>query len=228
MRLLCGTFFVPQGQRAARLHRHAGMAADRELEVEHVCRHGEGRIDIAEAFDEDRRFGADARREFAGLRHRVEECLPLLDVRRDQFGGVLGAVGIVGEDGGDRLSDIAHDLLRENVLAAFFEVLQCASRPQVDRRNVGDIGAGPDRDDAGHRRRLGRVDRPDAAIGDRRADDAHMQLAGEIVVAGEAAGAGQQLAVLQPRHAPADHGHGVAPLAAPVSSAARTARNMLR
>ena len=97
---------------------------------------------------------------------------------------------------------------------------------------VDEIGTGQHRDDAGHRGRGGRVDRDDASVRDRAADDAHVQRAGQVEVVDEAGLAGEERRVLlaqcrDPEHAGAgagDRGHRPPPA---LSAAASTALTML-
>ena len=52
--------------RAAGFQRHAGMAADREVELHHGMRSAERRVDVAVGFFHDRRLGRAAVLELAG------------------------------------------------------------------------------------------------------------------------------------------------------------------
>ena len=191
---------------AAGLQRHAGVPADGELEFDDVLGGAEHRIDVAIALADDRRLGAVARRKFHRRRLRVEQRRQFLDLHRDEIGGVLGDVRVFGEHRGDRLADIAHRAVRQHRLAIRIERRDGAFA-KIDRRHVGDVGGGPHRDDAGQRPRRGRIDRDDAAVGVRRAHDAHVQLMREIDVAGELAAAGDQRRVFQPRDRLADPRH---------------------
>ncbi len=56
---------VVTGDRAARLHRHAGVAADGQVELDHRARGAERRFDIAVLRADDGRLGVAARLEFA-------------------------------------------------------------------------------------------------------------------------------------------------------------------
>ena len=71
---------------AARLHRHAGVAADRELELDHQRRGAQRRVDVAVALADDRHLGVAAGRELAGLGVGGEQRRQLLDLdgRRDR------------------------------------------------------------------------------------------------------------------------------------------------
>ena len=127
----------------------------------------------------------------------------VFDVGEDQIGRVLGKVGILGKDHRHRLADIAHLGGREHRLAVGPEAGH-ADLAEVDRRDVGDVGRVHTRDHAGQRQRLRRVDAEDAAMGHRRAHDAHVELAGKADVGGEAALSGEERPVLEPPDRAAD------------------------
>ena len=133
----------------------------------------------------------------------VENDRQRRDIERDQVGGVFGEVLVGGKDGGDRLADIAHGMLRQRGLAVGLQRGQ-AGEPEADRRNVGDVGVGPHRVHAGQSERRAGVDRFDISMRQRRAHDAHGPLAGKRNVGGEAALAGKQRAVFQTRDGTAD------------------------
>ena len=94
-------------------------------------------------------------------------------------------------------------LLRQGALPVGLERGQ-AGQAEADRRNVRDVVMRPHRVHAGQRQRRRSVDRFDLAVRDGRAHHAHVPLAGKRDVGGEAALAGEQRAVLQPRHGAAD------------------------
>ena len=64
---------VVAADRAARLQRHAGVAADGELELDDDAAPRERRVDVAVALADDVGFGVAAGREFAGRRRGVEQ-----------------------------------------------------------------------------------------------------------------------------------------------------------
>ena len=122
------------------------------------ARRGTRRRHRRKTFSHDRRLGRAAVLELAGRIAGVEHDRQFLDLDRDQVGGVLGEVGIVGKHRRDRLADIAHPLARQEGLAVGRQPLD-PGQPEIDRRHVGDVVAGPDRDDARQRQRRGGVDR---------------------------------------------------------------------
>ena len=188
---------------AARLQRHAGMAADRQLELDHRWRRAQRRVDVAIALANDRHLGVAAGREFAGLGLRVEQDRQFLDLHDDEIGGVLRDVGIIGDDGGDRLPDIAHLAGCEHRLAKGFERRDSAFA-KIDRRHLGDVSRAPDRDHAGQGTRSAEVDGDDPAMGVVRAHDAHVELVRKRDIAGETAAASHQRRVFQTRDGAAD------------------------
>jgi hypothetical protein len=103
----------------------------------------------------------------------------------------LGDVAILREHRGDRRADIPHKRLRQDRLAVR---QQCLGRrvAEIDRWHAGDIGAGPDRDDAGQRQRRRHVDGDDPAMRHRRADDPHVQLVRKRDIADVASGSRDQ------------------------------------
>ena len=209
---------VVDPERAARLQRRAGMAPGREVELDHPVGAGEGRRDVAPGMGQHRRLAGQAgggrAGRSAGRGHRGQRG----DFDLDQVGRVFRRVGVLGEDRGDRLADIAHAVAGQHRLAVRPERRRPAVGAEVDRRDVGDVGGGPYRGDARKPSRRRPVDRAQDAVGVRRAHDPHMELAGEVDVGGEAPPAGDQRPVLDARKPRADHGR------FPVSSAIRGTR----
>ena len=201
---------VVDPDRAARLHRDAGMPPGPEVEGDHLMGLREPRPGIAEGMGEQRRLGAETGRELAGLLVRPGNRRQRVVVDLDQLGRVLGEIGGPGEHGGHRLPDIARAVLRQHVLAIGLEGLDLAVGTEVDGRDVGDVGAGPHRMNPRHRQRGRGIDGPDLRVGVRRADDPHVELAGEVDVAGEAPPPGDQRRILDPRERPAEQAFVVA------------------
>ncbi len=181
---------------ATGLERHAGMAADRKLELDHQRRGAQHRVDIAVALANDRHLGVASGGELAGLGLGGEQDRQLLDRHGDEIGGVLRHIGVVREHGGDRLADVTHLVGRQHRLAEGVERGN-ASLAEVDRRYVRDVGRGPDRGHAGQGARGGRIDRDDPAVGVVRANDAHVELVRKGNVGGEAAAAPHQRRVFK-------------------------------
>ena len=188
---------------AAGLDRDGRMPPDRERRLDHGVSGAEGGIDIAVTLAHDGRLGRAAGFELAGLRVGAKERRQFLDVEHDELGRILGEIGIVGEHRRDRLADVAHCAGREQPLPVGLQTFD-PGQAEIDRRNVGNVGGRPHREHARFRQRRARVDRADAAVREIRAHDAHVQLLRKRNVGGKAATSGQQRAILEPLHRPAD------------------------
>ena len=105
-----------------------------------------------------------------------------LDVDRDRLQRVLGERRAVGHHDRDRLADVAHLADGDDRLLVALELGQ-RLLPQRNVRHVADIGRRDHGVHARPRARRRRVDRADAAVRDRAAQDHRMQhfLADEIV-----------------------------------------------
>ena len=108
----------------------------------------------------------------------IENDRQRLDIDLDQISRVFGNIRIGGEDRCHRLADVAHDNVAPALAAGRLELHQ-AGQSKSDRRNVDDVGMGPD----GMHARQGKggfcIDRFQSPVRDRRAHDAHMPLAGK-------------------------------------------------
>ena len=71
---------VVAAERAARLQRHAGMAARGQVQLDDGMRGRKHRVDVAVALREERGLGVAAGRELAGLGPRVEQRRQFLDL----------------------------------------------------------------------------------------------------------------------------------------------------
>ena len=181
---------VEAGEGAARLQRRAAVPADRQVERDDRMRCGEGGINLAIAGAHHQRLGREAGGKGAWRCLGVEQWRQFVGLDRDQIGCVLGEVRVGREHRGDRLTDIAQAVLREQRLPVGPQSL--AGRvPKVDRRQIGDVGPRPDGDHSGRRRCRRAVDAAQLGVGIGRANDAHVQLVREADVADELATAGQ-------------------------------------
>ena len=180
---------------AARLQRHAGVAARGQVQFNDRVRGREHCVDVAVALREEGGFGVAAGRELAGLGASIEQRRQFLDLDRDQFGRILGNIRVFREHRGDRLADITHLVRGQHRLAVRRELLD---RPlaEIDRADVVDVFRGPHRDHARQRARFARIDRNDAAVRVIGAHHPHVKLAGEIDVGGKTAFAGDQRRIL--------------------------------
>ncbi len=195
---------VVMRERAARLQRHAAVTADLEVERDHGMGRGEGGIDLAITGAQHqclgRKAGGKAARRCSGIQDRRQ----LFGLDRDEVGGVLGQIRIGREYHSDRLADIAQPIFRQQRLAVGAQRL--AGRvAKIDRRQIGDVGPGPHRGDAGCFQRRRDIDRAQLGMRIGRAHDPHVQLMRERDVADKAAASGDQRRVLQPRHRAAEH-----------------------
>ena len=178
------------------------MTPDRDVGFDDRMRVTERGVEIAVALLDDHRLGrepVDLDRIVIGRHHRRQ----FVDFEDHAVGRIFGGVGIVREHDRDRLADIAHAAARERRLAVRHQLLD-AVVAEVDRRDVGEVLAGPDRDHARRGQRVGGVHRLDPPVRQRRTHDAHVKLAGKRHVAGEQAAAAHQRRILDPRHRGAD------------------------
>ena len=133
------------------------MASDRQFNLDDHGRGAQNSVDVAITLPDDGDLGIAAGREFPGLGVGRKQDGQFLDVDRDEIRRVLCHIGIIGEDGGDRLADVSHLLGRQHRLAIGFERGNW-SLTKIDGRHVGNVGRGPHRDHAGQRaRNRGRI-----------------------------------------------------------------------
>jgi hypothetical protein len=202
-------FRVVAGDGGARFHRCRDQALVDDFERNHMRRlreRGVGRRDIAVAhlggdvasrgIPDQRRIGC------RGLR-QTDHDGKLVIVHQHRFQRVLRLVERFGEYRDHRLTHEAHafDCQRgAERRGAGGAVGACEDRRERDRLYaVGDeIGAGHHGEHAGHRRGRGGVDRDDARMRDRGAQEAEMNLPGHRGVVGVMALAGQQAGILDP------------------------------
>jgi hypothetical protein len=151
------------------------VATDAKLELHHQGGGPKHRIDVAIALMDHGNFGVAAGREFARLGFGGEQDRQFLDLQHDEIGRVFRHIGILGEDGDDRIPDITHLVGGENRLPVRLERGN-PSLAKIDRRDVRNVGRRPDRDDPGQGARGRGVDRGDPAMGVVRADDPHVEL----------------------------------------------------
>jgi hypothetical protein len=192
-------------ERAARLERHAAVPADCERKLDDPVGAGERGIDIAIGLAHERRLGVEPRREAGDRTRGIEARHHGLDFRPHQRCGILGAIGIGGEDDGERLADIAHEFARQDVLAIGLEPGD-PGHAEIDRRQGGNVRGGPDRGHAVGRLRRRHVNGREASERDRRAHYAHVELARKRQIGDEARRAAKQRLVLDPAHGSADIG----------------------
>ena len=81
-----------------------------------------------------------------------------------------------------------------------------ARQPEIDRRNISDVGRDPYRDDTGPRARIGAFDRDEAAMGMRGTNHPHISLMRERNVRRKAALANDEGCIFESRHRTANEG----------------------
>jgi hypothetical protein len=191
---------VEAGERAARLERDGAVPADLEIDLDDRIGGGEGGLDIPVAGAQCERLGRQAGRKTARRAAGVEQRRHRLGLDRDEIGGVLGEVRIGGKHCRDRLADVAQPLAGEQRLAVGAQRLD-RRVAKIDRRQTGEVGRGPHRDDAGRQNGGGDVDTAQPRMRERRAHHAHVQLAREGEVGDEGAAPHEERRVLEPRQA---------------------------
>jgi hypothetical protein len=198
------------------------------------------------AADDDRRGGEDPRQRLALEHGQVHHAIagqllvhrpgavgrgrldagdrrPRRPVDVQQFGGVLGEVGIVGQHHGHRLAGEAHLVAGQHRHRRGHELVPLEHRPQ---ERAAEVGRGEHRGDAGKLERGGGVDRTHRGRGERASRERRVQHPRPGVVAGEPAAAGQHPAVFLAGQRGADPGH--APAASARARVTRVAASRLR
>ena len=139
---------------------------------------------------------------------QLERGRQLRVVDDDRFHRVARGRRTLGDDDRDAVAHEAHFAHRERVVLRVLHV--GGDRPRARQRRlpvVEEVGAGEHGDDAGHRACGLRVDRADRRVGERAADDLHVERAGDREVVDEARLAGEEHGVFTPEPAGADDGH---------------------
>ena len=188
---------IEPGDSAPGLHRHGRMTADPKVELDHRVGPGEGAPGIAPALAQHMGLGVMAGIERPGRLIGGEDRRQVLDRGKDLLGGILGAIGVIGEDRRHRLADIAHNPARQDRLAIGLQAAHPGGA-ELDRPDLGDIGRGPHRRDPGRAKGCLRVDRGDPAMRAVRAHDSHMELVGKRDVGRKPAPPGDQRRVFKP------------------------------
>ena len=160
-------------------------------------RRGECCVEVAVGLFDERRLRRVERRHL---------CRQLLELEANQLGGVFRGVGILGENHGDRIANVAHELLGKHRLLVGLEAAD-ARQANADRRQMPHVVVGPHRHDAGMAARLGRIDAQDLGVRHGRAHHAHMQLPGRLEVRGILAAPQKQHAIFEALRRGADVFH---------------------
>ena len=199
---------VPHRGAAARLDRRVRLPVLVEARFDHHGgpREPARRIAGAEPLVRDEVAGQaliDARRirreRALDARYRRQRLVDHLDARS----GVLGEVAVGRHDAGDGIADEAHLVDRQRAALDRQQALDRRRQPQR-RCPLRNLTSGDDRMHAAETARVIAVDRDNARMGVRRAQEVGMQRARDRDVVEEAAAAGEEAAVFAPQQRPAD------------------------
>ena len=203
------------GEDAARLERRDHDAVDREIERHDLRRLGESLVAFVAVAQ------APIERNIARLlvpQHRRARLhrLGRIDHRRqrgvidlDQIERVLRRGQTIGDHQRDRIADMAHFIRRQQRPAGIEEIGAVAvleRRDAFDAAEAGGlhIGAGIDREHAGHALCRGHIDAVDRRMRMRRAQESGIGLSRRALVIDIAAAAGDEAHILAPPHRLAD------------------------
>ena len=203
--------FVPVGDDRARLVGDAGVAAEHERGLDDGVGFGEGLVDGADielALEAEivAERGMDHRRLGVERGFRIGDGRQFLVGDLDQFAGVLGLRARARDHGADRLALPAGALDRDRRLRRGFQALEMREHADPGRHDLGEFGAGDDRDDAGRFLRRVGFDRLDARMRVRRAHEGDMRHARQRDVADILPASLRQPLQIRPRHRAADIG----------------------
>ena len=126
-----------------------------------------------------------------------------LDIDRDGLQRILGQSRSVGDDDSERLADIAHLAVGNDGLFVAPD-FRCRIVAQRNGRHLADIRRGNDRMNAGPRQRRRAIDRADAAVRYRAAQDRSMQHLLAVQIVDVLPAAGKEAQILQPLDRAAD------------------------
>jgi len=203
---------IPLGQGAARLQRHPRVTLDVEGFAQDEIGLAQRPIDVA-ALDPVRGDRVrtlrleEPRGPGLGAPTRVHQYRERLVVHPDGGERVLGAIAVVGHDGGDRFAHVADLVVGERGLQKAAHLAPLGQAHGDGARQRGHVGEGDDVDHARAGPGGGHVDRGDARVGVRAAHHREVQRVGTAHVGDEGAAAPQQALVLAPLQALAHVAH---------------------
>ena len=184
---------VVVGDDPARLERGGDDALDREPSADRVRRPRERRVDVSVG----RRLAkVVAAGDVVVNRVVIGERLELEDHR---VGAVLRGVAIIGDDRGHRLADVADAITGQRDPRCLERALELDE--VLGRVHMGEVGVGEHRADAGDVACGAEVDRHDAGVRRRRADERQLEHPWQLHVGHVAGGTGQHRGILEPLHA---------------------------
>ena len=192
---------LPEGA----LHEHFGVA-DGLFDV--AARAGLRGVEGPDGADVGTEIGVHQVRAVGGRGREIEHHRQVVVVDVDLLERVLRFVGAAGHHDGDGFAGEVHRVHRERGCGRRLHVfgdLPCAWQAAL---LGGEVGAGEDRDDAGHAARGAGVDTGDAGVRDGTAQDRQMLHPGQHDVVGPPGAAGDQMLVFLTQPGPADFGFG--------------------
>ena len=202
---------IPVGQHRARLQRHAGVAAENELGLNHFVGPGKGFVDlagieialegeiVAEVGMNDRRLGSQRRAHVCDRRQFIV-------VDHHLLGSVFGERAAARDDGSDGLALPADAVDGDGVLRRRLQALQMSEHADPRRDNIREFGSGDHGDHAAHRLGGGGIDADDPGMGIGRAQEHDMRHPRQAHVADILPPALHQAVEIRPRHGLADVG----------------------
>jgi hypothetical protein len=196
---------------AARLDRHAGDPRKVEHRFDHDIRLRETARDVADAAPRDARdvvgpVVEDPRRVRRPRRVDAGRGGQRLPGNAHRVGAIGRVVGVVGDDDGHRLADVARHRVRERSM-----VVRAHRRRRRQRRDAGralrQVTRAQHRDDAGQTQRGARVDSTDARVRVWAAYDRRVQQPLDAKIVDVEPAPGEQAAIVLAQHTRADGGH---------------------
>ncbi len=190
---------IPVGDDGARLVGDAGVAAEHERRLDHRVGVGKALVGIADVERALERqivaeLGMDHRRFRVERRFRIGHRGERLVIDANQRAGILGFGARAGDDRAHRFALPAGALDGDGVLRRRFDAFEMGEHADPRRDDLGELGAGDDRDDAGRFFRCRGCDAFDARMRVRRTHEGDMRHArqhdvGDILAAALASAA---------------------------------------
>jgi hypothetical protein len=170
---------IAEGEHPAGLDRHRGDPRVAQLFLDDQVGGGEGALRVADRSSHDDRGVVgpgcvNAVRASRG-RFRRHDGRQGIVVHDDGVQRVAQAVRIVRDDDGDRLADVPHDVRGEDDLHVGLGARRAAERCRDAAGDLGQIGRGVDREDAGHGASVISRDAPEARVAVKAAHDTQVR-----------------------------------------------------
>ncbi len=201
---------IPFGDEPARLHRHRAMALDTKPFAPDVIRPRESGVGIAaHAAQREREIGP-CRLEQQDPVHRsgsaVHDRRQRLDIGRDRIERILGGGGAGRQHQCERLADIAHLVAGDDGLLERLERGRGFLTQRYRGDGSADLGRGDDGEHTGACQRGAGLDRADAAVCQRAAQDGGMEKVAAHEIVDELAAPAQKASILDALDRAADQG----------------------